>query len=896
MTAQQTWGPVSGRWTLSREEGAFWLTISRDAVLFEREGLDLLEVRRLWFRHALLVRTHGETKKLHGLKGPAARTLSLALETWRARERLGTDLAAVVTWSEAVRDVVDAGVLNVKWVTEEQILDLEATRPAVDTAHWFVGDSGAAVEMTLNDAERAAIAVHAADVRGDVHAVNEETLATELELQKTFFDTVETSPLTDEQARAVVCFDNRVQVVAAAGSGKTSVMVARAAYALLRGFVAPERILLLAFNRAAADELQVRVTMRLEALGLPIKGIRATTFHAFGLSVIGRANGKKPRLASWLDGGQDIAMVCRLVDELSDASMDFRLRWDFFRLLYARASSDEVNGGEPDGWDKQRRCTGFKTANGEVVRSEGERVIADWLFHCGVDYEYERAYHHDVADTAHSQYRPDFYYPSIDVWHEHWALGPDGMPPDDFPGYAESMDWKKRTHEAYGTTLVETTWSQVFDQGGLSELSDTLTELGLPLDWNPDRARPDSPALKHEDLARLVRTFMTHVKSNGLTREDLQERMTAGRPGFRTVRTRMFVGLFWEIHDAWQSRLRKQNSLDFEDMLVLACEALESGRASAEHDLVLVDELQDASQARARLVAALVADRDKFLLAVGDDWQSINRFAGADLSVMTRFQDWFGAGHTLRLQTTFRCPQSICDVAGAFVSKNSRQLHKEVRSAQGSGGAPIVLLRVKGPEQLPAAITEYLSHLAAGVLSGDVPRGKNGPVTVNVLGRYNFDRQVMPRWQSDDVEATFRTVHGSKGLEADYVIVPNLTNGVFGFPSGIADDPILDLAMADPDPYPHAEERRLLYVALTRARRAVVLMTQNGRESPFALELMKAKHVVVRGDADEPLPEICSKCHEGTMVRRTGPYGEFLSCNRFPRCRNTGKLVSEVAL
>ncbi len=149
---------------------------------------------------------------------------------------------------------------------------------------------------------------------------NEEIFEAEAHRHRVFFDSVESPPLTDEQVRAVVCFDNRVQVVASAGSGKTSVMVARAAYAVMRGFVPPEGILLLAFNKAAADELQKRVERGLARAALPAAGVKATTFHAFGLSVLGKATGRKPRAAAWLDAGQDVEMVCRIVDELRDAS------------------------------------------------------------------------------------------------------------------------------------------------------------------------------------------------------------------------------------------------------------------------------------------------------------------------------------------------------------------------------------------------------------------------------------------------------------------------------------------------------------------------------------------------------------------------------------------------
>ena len=134
-------------------------------------------------------------------------------------------------------------------------------------------------------------------------------------------------------------------------------------------------------------------------------------------------------------------------------------------------------------------------------------------------------------------------------------------------------------------------------------------------------------------------------------------------------------------------------------MLVQAAGHLEPVTSDRPYDLVMVDEFQDASQARARLIRGLVKTPGRFLLAVGDDWQSINRFAGADLSVMTNFEAWFGRGRQLALTTTFRCTQTICDVARNFVSKNPQQFNKPMRSAHQDPAAPI---RVFEPTMSPA--------------------------------------------------------------------------------------------------------------------------------------------------------------------------------------------------
>jgi DNA helicase IV len=318
-------------------------------------------------------------------------------------------------------------------------------------------------------------------------------------------------------------------------------------------------------------------------------------------------------------------------------------------------------------------------------------------------------------------------------------------------------------------------------------------------------------------------------------------------------------------------------------MLVQAAGHLEAGTVEAGYDLIMVDEFQDVSRARARLVRGLVNRPGRFLMAVGDDWQSVNRFAGADLSVMTDFEALFGRGRQLALTTTFRCPQTLCDAAQAFVSANPSQFSKPMRSAHHDPGPPITVIQAGDPA---GALARHLEELSAAVAGGSVPAGRDGTVSVDVLGRYGFERDVLPRYPPANLHVTFRTVHGSKGLEADYIVIPGMTTGTYGFPSAITDDPVLDLAMPAPEAFPHAEERRLFYVALTRARRAVLLITHPRRMSPFVIELLKDPHLTVTGTGDAPV-EICPGCGQGRLVGRNGRFGPFLGCSTFPACKYT---------
>ena len=872
-------GEWSGNgWAVTISDTGIALADASGSVIVPGADAAQLEIRRRWFRWRLY-RAGQPAIGLPGITKTEAASLSRALR----HLALLPAIADALSWYDAVAGCLARADAEQRWIPAEAVAALVASRPEPGLVERV---RAAGSEALLTAGQLKAVGFLDVNLESVVAGANEQIMARELAARRPFFDTIEKTPLSDEQARAVLCFDNRVQVLAAAGSGKTSVMVARAAYAVSRGFVAPDRILLLAFNKAAAAELAGRVAARFAAAGIDSSGLRAATFHSFGLEVIGRATGKKPRLARWLDQGDGAGMVLRIADELRDTSESFRYQWDLYRLLFADTPADLAE--EPGGVSARSSQAGYRTFAGEVVKSHSERLIANFLYLNGVDYVYERPYDADVADSTHSQYRPDFYYPAIGVWHEHWALGRDGKPPPEFEGYAEGMAWKRGVHAQHGTALIESTWAGVMFGDGLARLKDELTRHGLAFDWNPDRATRDERArpVPHADLARLVRTFMTHVKSNMWTAADLERRLAADLPRLSGFRTRLFLEMYWPIHTEWDRRLAADGSVDFEDMLAQAAGHLEAGSLGAGYDLILVDEFQDASRARARLVRGLVQAPGRFLMTVGDDWQSINRFAGADLSVMTGFEALFGRQHQLSLATTFRCPQTICDVARTFVTRNPGQFDKPMRSARENAGPGITVILAADPA---AALASYLSDLSTAVTHGTIGGYPDGRVSVDVLGRYRSERAVLPRYLPGNLRVTFRTMHGAKGLEADYIVIPGMTTGTHGFPSTIADDPVLGLAMPAPESFPRAEERRLLYVALTRARRAVLLISHPQRMSPFTVELLRDPHVRLAGHDDVPA-QICPGCGQGVLVRRNGRFGPFLGCSAYPMCTCTRPL------
>jgi DNA helicase-4 len=707
-------------WELSISAHRFQLTIGCKKYQGEVLSLERLQVRPgiFWSRISVPITNAGGVT-LDGISNAVAKVMAkrIAQDVHRVRvagliQNFDAAVLPVVAWARSVREACKIQLTTKGWLTQEFKQTQSGLKP------------GGLAEFLSEPELVNHLEQQSQSIKDDVSLwkrnfievaddINARHLAKELQELKPFFDQVEKSPLTQEQAKAVVCFDNRILLVASAGSGKTSTMVAKAGYALRKGYFHADQILLLAFNKDAAAELRERIKNRLEPLGLPADKVASKTFHAFGLEIIGAATGKRPTLAPWLESSQDLEALQEMVDELKDHDEAFRTNWDLFRVVFGQdLPKFGMEQDSPDSWDRERKEAGFWTLNGEVVKSRGELLIANWMFYNGVKYEYEIAYRIDTADAQHRQYHPDFYLPDVDVYLEHWAVDERGEPPPEFHGYKEGMIWKRQVHAINGTKLLETTMADLWSGKAFRYLTQELMKLGISLEPNPDREGKGRKPIENQRLARTFRAFLTHAKSNRVSVAILKQRLDAGLAGHFSYRHQLFLELFEKVWAAWETRLRVERCIDFEDMLGLAADCIESGQWQSPYELVMVDEFQDVSQARARLVASLLNSPGRCLFAVGDDWQSINRFAGSDLAVMTDFDAKFGKAVTLKLETTFRCPQSLCDISSSFIQKNPQQLRKKVRSSKADIEQPIRIVRVDEESKIQNAIAKRIQELA----------------------------------------------------------------------------------------------------------------------------------------------------------------------------------------
>lgn len=469
-------------------------------------------------------------------------------------------------------------------------------------------------------------------------------VAAELDRWSEFFDTIESKPLTAEQRLSVVVDEDATLVLAGAGSGKTSVITAKAAYLVRAGIRKPEEILLLAFAKNAAKEMSERVEAR---SGVPIA---AQTFHALAYSIIGAVEGSKPALANHAtDDVVFTAMIKEilkdLVSTLSDVSSAI-IQWFAHFLVEPKT---EWDFDTKHAFYTHMEQQDLRTLQGEKVKSYEELQIANWLYENGVAYEYEPDYEHKLRASGRRDYQPDFRLTESGIYVEHFGVRrqtmPDGTqrlttaPYVHRDEYLAGMEWKREVHAAHETTLIET-YSYEREEGrlltGLAEkLAPHVVLNPRPLDTIYDRIIE----MKQVDaFSQLLGTFLRKFKGGGYSLAECESRSESMKLG---KRARAFIAVFRPVFDEYQKRLGGR--IDFEDMILRAADYVETGRYVSPFRHILVDEFQDISQSRARLVKALKRqDPDVRIFAVGDDWQSIFRFAGSDIHLMRHFGREFG--------------------------------------------------------------------------------------------------------------------------------------------------------------------------------------------------------------------------------------------------------------
>lgn len=707
----------------------------------------------------------------------------------------------------------------------------------------------------------------------------------------------------DEQIAAIASVHGHIQVVARAGSGKTSTLVNRTLFLLKHCGVAPSEIIILAFNRRSALEVRRRLLTLLEegadkaisnridyqvrkqgksqdinkieddAVDAVAQHLNVTlpyvmTFHALAYRVV---HPEEDLLYNDAESEKLNQTVQQVIDDHRQLPA-FNDKIRRLMLAHFREDWDRILQGRYDQSSEEflrfRRSLQQRSINGDYVKSYGEKVIANFLFEHDIPYKYEKNHWWDGTN-----YRPDFTIetaPKSGVIIEYFGLKGnvdyDKMSEEKRSYWDSKDDW----------TLIEFTSSDITAQGVDSfnqRLKTCLENQGIQcVRLSEDEIWHLIKDREIDQFTRTLQIFIARCRKQSLSHTSLRGSIDNYSP-LSSVES-MFLDLAYHLYTAYLDRLSATGKEDFDGLMQRAAEEINSGqvvfkRKSESGNLatlryICIDEFQDFSDLFYRLLTAIRKQNPSVeLFCVGDDWQAINGFAGSDLQFFNNFEQYVGESRRLDISTNYRSLPKIVSV-GNELMKGRGKPAKAIKES--SGGVHVLDLNDFVPSVIEKdrygrdRMTPAVSRLANEALVDDkdvvmLCRTHMLPGAVNSIRNDKDEltaylglvRSLFPKSLKERISIS--TTHKYKGLEGSMVIVLDALeysyplihpNWIFSRIFGDSLKKIID------------EERRLLYVALTRAVDTLVIITEGHRKSPFLEELEHSLHLSKINWADYP--------------------------------------------
>lgn len=453
--------------------------------------------------------------------------------------------------------------------------------------------------------------------------------------------------------------------------------------------------------------------------------------------------------------------------------------------------------------------------------------------------------------------------------------------------------WRRRLHRKNRTRYIELQVWRWDDSSVYDYLAQRLADLGISFTRKPEaeilaqiQASGDFDA-----FLEFAQNFLSLHKNGNLKLREIKVRFSRIKDQYLRERSLKFLQLYVSYYLFYQEYLDNERGYDFADMINIAAQNVRElpGCASG-YRYILLDEVQDLSRNRQELVLAILQKNPSCkLFAVGDDWQSIYRFTGSNLELIRNFEKVFQRPVRRSLiESTHRFALPTLKISSEFVQKNPLQARKHVRSSKDSQ-TPIEIIFNEPDEVIRGsdvpAFERAISHLIKE-LGFDALQTKE----LQVISRYNHDLKRLagasniqidgvticwrnPRDISQELRFEFCSMHKSKGITRDIVLVLNMNSDLMGMPAQRETDPIIDALLSQEESFPFAEERRLFYVAITRARERTVLLANRKNPSPFLFEICS--------ELAQEENSLCPKCETGELLRKKTKRGTFSYCSNF---------------
>ena len=688
------------------------------------------------------------------------------------------------------------------------------------------------------------------------------------------------SGLNEKQRQAVVSDNKRLLVLAGAGSGKTQTLLQKLIYLIEEKNVNPSNILAITFTKNAANEMLDRLIISAENSNTYkdiiddknrttkeknaerrnytikhkwINNLTLKTFHSlcytilrnFGakefdnkFKIIGDTSPIDPEYLKYSATETSFEVAHKLLIELCE-SKDYLLNLKRYVLDYL---IDKIHIETSKRMTLPKDGKFFTSLNGTKVRSKSEQYIADWLYRHSVKFEYE-----PNVNFRNFNFRPDFYIPEANLYIEHIS------------DISYPIKGKEGQFKVANKLLVKTYEAQTKDTALFNLVLERIVKDRLPANYYHESALSFEEEFKHyhkevKDFLRQTLRVIDMIKVENQSIDAVFEKSQADQH----ERVRAFYQLAVPIYRKYKAYCTNKSYLDFNDMISKTISLFNNQdeiltKFKTQYEYILVDEFQDVNNLQVELIKLLLSEKNQ-LFCVGDDWQSIYGFRGSNVDYILNFHEHFKDAETIKLSLNYRSTENIVGASNEVIKHNKFKVEKDMKSFKKSNSKIYVYAGKSEVENIDFVI-EQINKL----------QQEKGYKKEDILFLYRRNKMYAPyfaRFKQAGVFVSGKTIHASKGLEAKAVFIIGLTEGYGGFPDIWMEDRIYQVIKTSQHDLLLEEERRLFYVAITRAKDDLYLITEKANESSFLQEIPSdytTKSSIPLKSMVEPIKQ-CLKC------------------------------------
>jgi superfamily I DNA/RNA helicase len=666
------------------------------------------------------------------------------------------------------------------------------------------------------------------------------------------------SSLNKKQQEAVVSRDKRLLVLAGAGSGKTMTLLQKIIYLIEKEDIKSRNILAVTFTKNAANEMLDRLIMSSDQTGIYsqkfadkriteqeknrlrieyqskyqwIKALTVRTFHSLCFKIlreygVNEFDNKFKILGEdkWNENDEFAEYKAKetvfevlyktLIQQCDDENFLFDLKryiLDYF------VDKTHINTDKYYSYEKL-----YTTLDGTKVRSKSEQFIADWFFRNNIRYVYEGK--RQVSEKGFT-FQPDFYLPEANIYIEHLS------------NLSYSMENKQLECKKAGFTVEYTYEKDTHDSALFSHILENIVKNRLSENYQPRKLTYQEAFNGFHnhisDFIKMVNRVMDMIKVENADLQQIVKKSQADQH----ERVRHFYALAIPVIRKFNEYCIDKSYLDFNDLLIRCILLLKNDKDIAKilkdrFKYVLVDEFQDVNSLQVEFIKLLLTENTQ-LFCVGDDWQSIYGFRGSNVSYIVEFEKHFNPSKVITLNINYRSTQNIVDAGNEVIKHNKFKIDKEIFAIKPS----LQKIMLFSASEEGNSIEETLNFCVTQV----VKLQKEGYTGDDILFLYRRNHMFRPNFsdafKNAGIKVQAKTIHAAKGLEAKVVFIIGLTDGYGGFPDIWLEDRIFQVIKRANHELLLEEERRLFYVAITRAKEKLFLISRKGNESSFIGEI-----------------------------------------------------------